>query len=1013
MNLAGYAIRHKAIMLVLVILVALGGVFAYGKLGRLEDPEFTIKEAVIFTHYPGATAEQVELEVTEPIETAVQQLKQLKEVRSISRAGLSIVFAEIQEVYDKQTLPQVWDELRRKVGLAGQALPPGCHAPVVNDDFGDVYGVLFALTGDGYSAHDLREVAKDLRRELLLCRDVGRIDFWGLQTEVVYIEIDRAKLAQLDIDPSAIVRTIRQQNTITETGKVAVGSEDVRLRVTGDYTDVTGLAEQLVAGGPGGRMIRLKDIARVERGYLDPPGELLQWNGLPAVGIGISTVSGGDVIAMGDAITERLAQLQPRLPVGIEVHAIAHQSETVKRATDGFVVNLVAAVAIVVLLLVLFMGLREGFVIGVVLLLTILSTFLCMHAMDITLQRISLGALIIALGMLVDNAIVVAEGIVIKSHQGVDRTRAAEQTVRETQWPLLGATGIAILAFAAITLSKDMTGEWLKSLFQVICISLGLSWVFAITVTPYLCVAILPADTGHKTGPHDNLFYRAYRRFVGVCIDRRWLSLAAIVALLMVAMWGFGFVKQDFMPDMNRPQITLDVWMPEGTHIERTADEVAAISDYVRSLDGVEDVASFVGRGPLRFLLTYEPEMPNGAYGQLLVSLDDYRKIPTLRSHLTNYLNERHPKAITSVDAFKLGPGGGAVVARLSGPDADVLRALAEKVKAVMWAHDNTRSIRTDWGQPVKVQAVHLADARAREVGVTRPELSRSLAMNFSGTAVGVYRHEDDLLPIMLRMPEAQRQGIQNVANVNVWSGARRDWVPIEQVTDGQTVRWETPVIHRLDRMRVLRVSCKQVHGTTDGLLRQLRQPIEDIDLPDGYTLAWGGEHEEQVEANTKLMSNVPIAFTAMFLITVLLFNTLRHPLIVFLTLPLAVIGVTCGMLLADKPFGFMAMLGFLSLAGMLIKNVIVLLDQINLELAGGKQPYRAVIDSAAGRVRPVCMAAFTTVLGMTPLLWDAFFAPMAVTIMGGLTFATVLTLVVVPVLYSTFFRVRKEEPTS
>ncbi len=1008
MNSARYAIRHKAIMLVFIVLVILGGTFSYGKLGRLEDPEFTIKEAVIYTQYPGATAEQVELEVTEPIEIAVQQIKQLKEVRSISRAGLSIVFAEIQEIYDKETLPQVWDELRHKVALAGQSLPPGCQEPMVNDDFGDVYGVFFALTGDGYSQHDLQEVAKDLRRELLLCRDVGRIDFWGLQTEVIYLEIDRVKLSQLDLDPTAIFDAIQQQNTITETGQTTVGFENIHLRVTGDYSDVEDLAEQLVQDDSNGPMIRLKDIAQIKRGYSSPPSEILRWNGQSAVGIGISTISGGDVIAMGDDIARRLEQLKSRIPLGVEIHAIAHQAETTKKATRGFELNLVSAVAIVMLLLVFFMGLREGVIIGIVLLLTILATFICMSAMSIMLQRISLGALIIALGMLVDNAIVVAEGIVIKSHQGLSRAEAAEETVRETQWPLLGATGIAVLAFAAITLSKDMTGEWLKSLFQVIFISLGLSWVFAITITPYLCVALLPSEVGHKNEPYNHFFFRLYRRFLGICVDHRWFTLSAVVLLLAGAMWGFGFVKQDFMPDMNRPQMTVDVWMPEGTHIDCTRDEVATISDYIRTLEGVEDVASFIGRGPLRFLLTYEPQMPDSAYGQLLIGLDDYKKIPALRSHLTTYLVEHHPRAITSVDAFKLGPGGGAVVARLSGPDEKILRELAEKVKIVMRDHDNARTIRTDWGEPVKVQTVHLAEARSREVGITRPTISQALAMSFSGVPVGVYRQKDDLLPIILRPPYEQRHGIENIANIHVWSGSRHDWIPIEQVTDGESVEWETPVIHRRNRMRVLRVSCKQIEGTTDGLLRELRQPIEAIELPDGYSLEWGGEHEEQVEANEKLMSNVPIAFTAMFLISVLLFNTLRHPLIIFLGLPLSIIGVAAGMLLANKPFGFMAMLGFLSLSGMLIKNEIVLLDQIGIEMSAGKDPYLAVLDSAASRVRPVCMAAFTTVFGMIPLLWDAFFAPMAVTIMGGLTFATVLTLVVVPVLYSTFFGIHK-----
>lgn len=1009
MNLAGYSMGHKAVMWVLIALIILGGVFSYSKLGRLEDPEFTIKEAVITTHYPGATAEQVEEEVTEPLETAVQQLKQLKEVRSISRPGLSILFAEIQETYDKVTLPQVWDELRRKVGQASGNLPPGCGQPYVNDDFGDVYGVLFALTGDGYSQRELKEVAEDLRRELLTCTDVGRIDFWGLPTEVVYVEIDRSKLVQLGFPPEAIFNAISQRNEIREAGKVAVGTEDVRLRVAGDYADVSELADQLIQGGPDNRMLRLGDVATIERGYRDPPDTVMHWNGEPAVGIGISTVSGGDVIAMGDSINQKLEKLRARTPVGVELHVITHQSETVKESVRGFELNLASAVLIVIVLLMIFMGWREGCIIGVVLLLTILATFICMHAMDITLQRISLGALVIALGMLVDNAIVVAEGIAIKTRSGMNAVSAAEKTVRESQWPLLGATGIAILAFAAITLSKDMTGEWLQSLFQVICLSLGLSWMFAVTVTPYLCVSFLRGDD--KAGDHkESRFIKIYRSVVERCIDHRWLALGVVLTTLMIAMWGFSFVRQDFMPDMNRPQMTIDVWMPEGALITRTADEVTDIEDYVRTVEGVTDVATFIGQGPLRFLLTYEPEMPDSAYGQLIVSVDDFRKIPDIRAHLTEYLNERHPKVITSVDAFKLGPGGGAVVARLGGPDADVLRELAAKVETIMWNHENTRSIRTDWGQPVKILSVQMAEERARELGVTRAEVASALDMNFSGATAGLYRQDDDLLPILMRPPRSQRTGIENVDNVHVWSATQERWIPIEQVTDGSAVRWETPVIHRLNRMRVLRVLCKQKTGTTDGLFRQLKEPLERIKLPEGYTLEWGGEHEDQVEANTKLMANVPIAFTAMFLISVLLFNSLRHPVIIFLGLPLANIGVVAGMLLADKPFGFMAMLGFLSLSGMLIKNEVVLLDQINLERGVGKKPFVAVIDAAASRVRPVSMAAFTTVLGMLPLLWDAFFAPMAVTIMGGLTFATFLTLVVVPVLYSTIFGVHRKE---
>jgi multidrug efflux pump subunit AcrB len=1008
MNIAKYTIEHKVVSLISTFLIVIGGLLAYQKVGRLEDPEFTIKEAVIFTSYPGATAKEVEEEITEPIETAVQQLKQLKEVRSISRSGQSIVFVEVQEYYDKNSLPQIWDELRRKINDMKKHLPPGCNSPVVNDDFGDVYGVLFAITGHGYSKRALKETAEDLRKELLLCTDVGRIDFWGLPSEVIYVEIDRSKLAHLGFPPNVIFEAIKQQNAVTSAGKVKVSSEHIDLRVTGDFTDVKDLGELLIKGSSNGRMVYLKDIAKIKRDYLDPPADLLFYNGQPAVGIGISTISGGNVIAMGDSIKKRLAQLKKRIPVGIELHPIAHQSEAVSIAVQGFVWNLIAAVVIVIMLLVIFMGMREGFIIGAILLITIWGTLICMQIWGIALQRISLGALVIALGMLVDNAIVVVEGIILKSHSGMTRNQAAEETVKETQWPLLGATAIAILAFAAISLSKNMTGEWLASLFQVICLSLGLSWMLAITLTPCLCVTFLPATVKIQKSPYGNWFYHSYRAFIKKCIDHRWISLAVVACLLVSAMWSFKFVKQDFMPDMNRPQFTVDVWLPEGVHIEETAAEINTIGKYIKKLPGITNVASFIGHGSLRFLLTYSPEMPNCAYGQLLVGVDDFRKIPDVIPNIMSYLAKNHPNAVTSVDSFKLGPGGGAVEARFSGPDSNILRELAMQAKIIMQAEKGTRSVRVDWGNKVKVESVLVAEARARKIGVPRPEIANSLAMNFSGLVAGFYREKDDLLPIILRPPCHQRCGIDNLNSIQVWSSAVKQWIPVEQVINGVKVKWENPVIRRTNRMRTIAVFCKPTSGTTEALFQKLSKKIEKIKIPDGYKLTWGGEHKEALEANQKLMSNVPIAFTGMFIILVLLFNSLKHPVVILLGLPLIIVGVAAGLLIANKPFGFMAMLGFLSLTGMLIKNEIVLLDEINLQLTNGKTPYLAVLDSAVNRVRPVSMAAFTTVLGMIPLLWDAFFAPMAVTIMGGLTFATILTLIVVPVVYSTIFRVHK-----
>lgn len=1004
--IASYALKNRAVTLVLIFLILAGGLIAFDRLGRLEDPEFTIKEAVIYTLYPGATAEEVEQEITEPLETAVQQLKQLHEVRSISRAGMSIIFAEIQDSYDKDTLPQVWDELRRKIEDATSGLPPGSSTPYINDDFGDVYGIFFAITGDGYSQKELQEFTEDLRRELLLGDDVGRIDFWGFQQEVVYVETDRTRMARLGIAPTAVFSTISQQNRVIDSGSVKAEKEDVKLRITGDYNAVQDIGEQLINSGSGTSLIRIKDVANIERGFIDPATNLLRYNGKDAVGLGISVVSGGNVVTMGTSVKERLAELEGRIPVGISIEPISFQADTVASSVNSFLINLAEAVGIVVLLLVIFMGVREGIIIGIVLLLTILATFVGMLLFDVNLQRISLGALVIALGMLVDNAIVVTEGFVIKRRQGLDAYRAATEAVKETQWPLLGATVIAILAFAAISVSKDVTGEFLGSLFQVIGLSLFISWILAVTVVPYLCVTFLSKENKEAKPLYQNRFFELYRSFLTMCIRHRYATIIVVVAMLGTAIYGFGSVKQNFFPGSTRPQFMVDITLPENSHIETTLNEIKEVEQYVSTLDGVTDISSFVGSGALRFILTYAPEMVNSGYGQLLVSVDDYRKIDMLMPQVRSYLKRNHPDVVYNVEGFRLGPGGTAIEARFGGQDSRVLRQLSEQAKQIMWAHENTTTVSDDWGERVKVAAVNMAQTRSDEIGVSRSDIGSSLAFSFSGSSAGLYREGDDLLPIVVRLPEEQRQDIESIDDVMVWSNAIGRFIPIGQVTDGSSTHWEDAAIHRLNRIRTITVSCEQQEGTASDLFNELRPQIEGIELPDGYTLEWGGEYENSTEANQKLLSKVPLAFAMMFFISVMLFNSLRHPIIIFLGLPLAIIGVTGGLLLMDVPFGFMSLLGFLSLSGMLMKNEIVLLDQINIELEKGTPPFQAVIESAVSRVRPVALAAFTTVLGMIPLLWDAFFNAMAVTIMGGLTFATVLTLVVVPVLYATFFRV-------
>ena len=653
------------------------------------------------------------------------------------------------------------------------------------------------------------------------------------------------------------------------------------------------------------------------------------------------------------------------------------------------------------------MGIREGFIIGAVLVLTILSTFMFMYTLNITLHRISLGALIIALGMLVDNAIVIAEGVVVKSSEGMSLSKAAEKTVNETKWALMGATAIAIFAFAAISLSKDMTGEWLASLFQVICLSLSLSWLFAITITPWLCVKLLPEKSKKLSVEGNNKFLNLYRKLLGWCLKHRVIVLTLTLVILAGAMAAFSKVKQDFMPDMNRNQFTVELWLPEGTHIESTAKEVDEVEKYVSSLPGVQGVTEFVGAGSLRFLLTYSPNMPDSGYGMLLVDVDDFKDIPDLSKKIIEHVNTDNTDMVVTADSFKLGPGGGQVLVRLGGADVGVLRRIGKEVEHVMRNCEDARTVYIDWGNPVIATTLKMSKSRAQSVGITRPAVAQAFAMQSTGVAVGTYRNDTDLLPIRLRLSQHKIED-NNLNNVQVWNSVASCWIPVEQVVNKKEIYWESPVIRRLNRQRTLSVSCKAVSGTTDSLFRELKPMIEKIKLPEGYTMEWGGEHEEAEEANSKLMSNFPLAFAAMILVAVILFNSLRHVVVIFLGLPLVVIGVAAGLLLADKAFGFMAMLGFLSLFGMHMKNEIVMLDQINLERNSGKKLMDAVLDAAVSRVRPVTMAAFTTVFGMATLLWDAFFSPMAVTIMGGLTFATVLTLIVVPVLYMSFFHKEK-----
>jgi multidrug efflux pump subunit AcrB len=1009
MNIAEYAIQKKTITLVLTVLLLGGGLFSYERLGRFEDPEFTIKESLILTYYPGALPLEVEEEVTDVIETAVQQMPQLKKVTSLSRAGQSIIIVEMKDKYDKHTLPQVWDELRRKVRDVQSSLPPGVQPSIVKDDFGDVYGIFFAVTGDGYSYQEIKDYVDFLKRELLLVPGVAKIDIWGAQQEAIFVEISRARLSQLGISLESISNTLEQQNLVTYAGRVKVGSEYVLIHPTGEIDSVQEIGELLINDKDSDKLIYLKDVATIKRDYLNPPGTLLRFNGTPGLAIGISSVSGGNVVTLGKAVKAKLKALEAQSPLGMNFGIISYQSDTVEKEVNGFVNSFLSALAIVIFVLLIFMGLRSGLLIGGILVLTVCGTVIIMDIYDIDLHRISLGALIIALGMLVDNAIVVTEGILVRIQTGMDRLKAAKEVVKQTMWPLLGATVVAILAFAAIGLSQNAAGEFTRALFQVILISLLMSWILAITVTPLFCVYFLKSDTQHVgQDPYRGILYQIYKVFLRISIRLRWLTITLMLGLLFLAIYGFGLLEDSFFPGSTRPQFMINYWRTEGTDIRATNEDLKQIEKHLMGVEGIESVTTFVGAGALRFMLVYQPEKDYSSYGQLLVTVDDYRRIDSMIPEVRQYLENNFPDAEPKIKKFRLGPGAGAMIkARFSGPDPVVLRQLSEQAQAIMREDGGAIEIRDDWRQRVKVLRPQFAEAQARLVGISRYDVSHTLEAAFTGTQVGIYRENNKLLPIISRPPEEERMDVGNIEDIQIWSSGAKQSIPLRQVVSGFTTEWQDAIIHRYNRKRTITPQCDPKVGNASVVFERIRPKIEAIELPLGYELEWGGEYEDSRDAQTALAAGLPISFLLMVLIVIFLFNALRQPLIIWLCVPLAIIGVAPGLLLTGESFGFMALLGFLSLSGMLIKNAVVLIDQIDLEIKEGKPEYDAILDSSVSRLRPVTMAAITTVLGMVPLFFDAFFKGMAVTIMFGLTFATVLTLIVVPVLYAIFFRVK------
>jgi len=1008
-NLAEFSITRVVITWAFMIFLVAGGLFAYAHIGRLEDPEFTIKEAVVITQYPGATPQEVEKEVTDRIEKAVQKLSQVKRVESVSKAGISEVNVIIKDKYNKHGLPQVWDELRRKVGDIQSQLPQGVKRSIVNDDFGDVYGMYYALVGKGFSHREMKDYAEILEKSLLLVPGVAKVNIGGVLPEQIFVEVSRGRIAQLGISLEAVYKTLAAQNLVAYSGHVRVGQEYIRIQPTGAIETVKAIKNLLVFSPTSKKLIRLHTFANVARGYQEVPRSEIYYNGEPAVTIGVSMTSGVNVVKIGQAVEGIIQKQLQNFPLGLQIHSIYQQPKFVEQSVQAFVISVLEALAIVIAVLLLAMGLRSGMIIGVILLLVVLGTLMFMYFFGIQLERISLGALIIALGMMVDNAIVVVEGILVKTQAGMDKLRAAKEVVQQTQWPLFGATLVGIFAFAAIGLSNDATGEYTASLFYVILISLLLSWILAITIAPYLCHSFLKTTQVHSDkDPYQGLFFRSYKGLLYFCLKRRLLTVIVMVALLGVSVIGFGYLKPGFFPDSTTPMFLVNYWRAEGTDIRATSKDMRQIEKHIRKLSGVSNVTTVVGQGAIRFSLVYKPEKANSSYGQFLVEVKDYRAIDAIARQVVNYLQKEAPNSEPTIDKIRLGPGGGAkIAARFSGPDPAVLRQLAAEAASVFHANPQAIDIRDDWRQRIKIIEPVYSDNKATQAGISRGALSDALQMAFSGKQVGVYREGDELIPIISRWPDKERLNVANIDDVPIWSPLLKQTVPVGQVVSQFNTRWENAIIHRRDRLPTLTVSCNPKSIPAGTLLKQLMPKIQAIKLPAGYHMEWGGEYESAHDAQVALAAKIPMSIIAMIFIVILLFNAVRQPLIIWLCVPLSLIGVTAGLLITDKAFEFMALLGFLSLTGMLIKNAVVLIDQIDVEIKEGKDTLQAIIDSSMGRLRPVVLAAVTTVLGMIPLLFDAFFSSMAVTIMAGLTFATVLTMVIVPVLYAIFFKAK------
>ncbi|WP_018338939.1 efflux RND transporter permease subunit [Butyricimonas synergistica] len=1037
MNLAEYALNNKALVKFFIAVLVIGGVFAFISMSKLEDPEIKVKQAMVVTVYPGASAHQVELEVTDVLEKSIRSMGAIGSIESKSMADLSMITVELESTVGPDELEQKWDILRRKVTNAQAQLPDGARASVVMDDFGDVYGMFYAITTDGIGDEELLDYAQLVKRELQEVEGVRRVEIYGNRTACINIEVLQDKMANLGVHPMEILSTLNSQNKTVYPGYFNSGDQRLRVAINDSYQSVEDIRNLIIQGHENDQL-RLRDIASVTEGYEEPSRNEMRYDGKRAFGLAVSMEKGGNIVSLGKKVDEELQQLkESRIPTGVEFHKVFFQPDRVNDAIGVFMVNLIESVIIVILVLMLTMGFRSGVIIGTGLVIIVLGSFVVLYLFDGTLQRVSLGSLIVAMGMLVDNAIVIVDGILVDLERGVKRPAALTNIAKKTAMPLLGATVIAILAFFPIFISPDTTGEYVRDLFIVLAVSLLLSWVLALTHIPIHADHSLKVKR-KKEGEnlYDSKIYRLFRQFLAFMLWHKSMAIGVVVILLAVTAFLYRYIPQGFFPDLSYTQLYIEFKMPEGTRVERVESDLAEIEEYLMERPEITHVTTSIGGTPARYNLVRSIAEPSMSYGELIVDYTTPEALKETMDELQDYLTANYPDAYVRMKRYNLMYKKYPIELMFTGPDPAVLKDLTEQAEQIMRDESAVMLVTNDWEPMTPTLMVNYYQPIARAIGLSRSDVGLSMLSATDGMPLGSYYEGVHAKPIYLKSLDSKGEQVEALDNIPVWSmlpstaalneetlkgllmgttsgedllSQTIGSIPLNQATRGITMKWEDPVVRRYNGQRAMRAQCNNAPGYTAESARSLLLPkINEIVLPEGYAMQWLGEHKASGDSMRYLFANIPLAVILMIAILIMLFKDFKKPIIIFCCLPLAAIGIVLGMLISGKEFGFVAIVGALGLIGMMIKNGVVLLDEIGLQIASGKGQTEALLDSSSSRFRPVMMASLTTILGMLPLLGDDMFGSMAVTIMSGLLVGTVITLVFIPVLYAVFFKEKK-----